>query len=285
MLRTPAAQQPHKTPITVYKPFQRQSCSEQLYLKGCFCWAPVRHGPPSCLWSIRSYFPNAEIFLCHTEMDEPLNLHTEKPKTIRSLWVAGRGLGSKVLAFHSLYLHVIVTSPLLSCHALYPGKEENAQRGLTSNQHFGRVSLFELVECGQWDPDWTIAEAFNTQEVWALGPSIRMNDDSGDRRLTGGSSEGRFPQTLVVTYASCLVSPGQWVTQTTEFLSHPHSSSCRLSLTEQSKEMDFPRGEPGPILQFFLRSLKALGHVICHSFRKQFCHNAMNSVFVAQFWL
>lgn len=86
-------------------------------------------------------------------MDEPLRLHTEKPKTATSLWVPGRGLGAKALAFHSLRWHVIGPSPLLSCHTLYPGKEGNVQRGLTSHQHLGKIFLFELVECGHWDPD------------------------------------------------------------------------------------------------------------------------------------
>lgn len=69
-------------------------------------------------------------------------------------------------------------------------------------------------------------------------------------------------------------------TNTTELISHPHSSSCCLSLTEQSNKMDFPREEPGPILQFSLRLPKALGHFICHSFKKHVHCDTMRSVFV-----
>lgn len=58
----------------------------------------------------------------------------------------------------------------------------------------------------------TAVAALNAQEVSALGPSIRVNDDSGDRGITGleAPEKGISPKILIVTYAGeCLVSPGQ----------------------------------------------------------------------------
>lgn len=65
---------------------------------------------------------------------------------------------------------------------------------------------------GLSDRSQTAAVALNTQEVSALGPSIRLNDDSGDRGVTGLEApvKGISPKILIVTYAGvCLVSPGQ----------------------------------------------------------------------------
>lgn len=59
--------------------------------------------------------PTAEPFLCHKEMDEPLRLHTKKPKTIEFLSQKERRKkkksSSEALAFYSPHLHVIVTAP------------------------------------------------------------------------------------------------------------------------------------------------------------------------------
>lgn len=107
---------------------------------------------------------------------------------------------SKTLASHSLHLHVIVADPLLSGHTIYPSKGGIVPRGLRCNQCFGGIFLFRLIEQGLWDPSWTAAAALNTQEVWDLGLSIGLNDDSGDGvgHRPWGSSEGHFPKILTL---------------------------------------------------------------------------------------
>lgn len=51
-----------------------------------------------------------------------------------------------------------------------------------NDQHMGGIFLLELPEQGLPGPSRAAAIALDTQEVSAPGPSIRLNDDSGDRR-------------------------------------------------------------------------------------------------------
>lgn len=186
MLRTTGAQQPlQNTQAPAHKPFRRQKSH----------WATIfkRLLTPGHQWGIAhpAACDKSEVTFLMLKFSSvtlrwmSLSDYTQRnPKPSCSFPRGEKKLCSKALVFHSLYLHITVTSPLLNCHTIYPGKEGTVQRGLTSNQHFGEIFLFQLVDWGRRDPSWKVAIALNTQEVWALGPSTRLNDDSRNRRVT-----------------------------------------------------------------------------------------------------